>query len=105
MEEEIMNIKLDNQETQIEDSALVYRPVSSEKRNFIDSIIDEAKKTKNINIRISEYDLNRLRDKSASEGLPYQTLIASILHKYVTNQLVEEQTILKSIQMLKATQG
>ena len=105
MEEEIMNIQLDNQETQIEDSALSYRPVSSEKRNFIDSIIDEAKKTKNINIRISEYDLNRLRDKSASEGLPYQTLIASILHKYVTNQLVEEQTILKSIQMLKATQG
>ncbi len=105
MEEEIMNINLDNQETQIEDSALLYRPVSSEKRNFIDSIIDEAKKTKNINIRISEYDLDRLRDKSAAEGLPYQTLIASILHKYVTNQLVDEQVILKSIQMLKATQG
>ena len=105
MEEEIMNIKLDNQETQIEDSALLYRPVSSEKRNFIDSLIDEAKKTKNINIRISEYDLDRLRDKSAAEGLPYQTLIASILHIYVTNQLVDEQVILKSIQMLNATQG
>ena len=100
-----MNTRLDALESQIEDSASSYKPISSEKRNLIDSIIDEARKTKNINIRISEYDLDRLRDKSVSEGLPYQTLIASILHKYVTNQLVEEQTIVKSIQMLKATQG
>jgi predicted DNA binding CopG/RHH family protein len=35
-----------------------------------------------INIRISETDLQQIKQKAAHEGLPYQTLIASILHKY-----------------------
>ena len=35
-----------------------------------------------INIRISSSDLKRIKQKAAYEGLPYQTLIASVLHKY-----------------------
>lgn len=35
-----------------------------------------------INIRISEVDLDHIKQKAAYEGLPYQTLIASILHKF-----------------------
>lgn len=35
----------------------------------------------NINIRLSEQDLFRLKVKAAEEGLPYQTYIASLLHK------------------------
>lgn len=42
-------------------------------------------KNKNINLRISEKDLSKLKAKAVEEGLPYQTLAASILHKY-TNQ-------------------
>jgi predicted DNA binding CopG/RHH family protein len=38
-------------------------------------------KTKNINIRLTERDLHRLKVKAAKEGLPYQTLASSILHK------------------------
>jgi predicted DNA binding CopG/RHH family protein len=38
-------------------------------------------KTKNINIRISERDLYRLKAKAVEEGIPYQTLASSILHK------------------------
>jgi predicted DNA binding CopG/RHH family protein len=38
-------------------------------------------KTMNINIRLSERDVYRLKAKAAKEGLPYQTLAASILHK------------------------
>lgn len=38
-------------------------------------------KTTNINIRLSERDVYRLKAKAAQEGLPYQTLAASILHK------------------------
>jgi len=38
-------------------------------------------KNKNINIRIAEYDLIRLKARAMEEGLPYQTYIASILHK------------------------
>ena len=38
-------------------------------------------KTSNINIRLSERDVYKLKAKAAREGLPYQTLAASILHK------------------------
>ncbi len=38
-------------------------------------------KKKNINIRISEHDLVRLKARAMEEGLPYQTYIASVLHK------------------------
>ena len=75
--------------------------ISKDKKNRINSLIDEARKTKNINIRISEYDLEKLREKSAKEGLPYQTLISSIIHKYVSDQLVDEKDIIKSVQLLR----
>jgi len=38
-------------------------------------------KTRNINIRLSERDLYRLKSKAIEEGIPYQTLASSILHK------------------------
>ncbi len=41
-------------------------------------------KTKNINIRLSERDLYRLKSKAIEEGIPYQTLAASIIHKAST---------------------
>jgi len=44
------------------------------------------KKNKRVNIRISETDLELLQEKALIEGLPYQTLMTSILHKYVTGR-------------------
>jgi len=38
-------------------------------------------KTRNINIRLSEHDLLKLKAKAAHEGIPYQTLASSILHR------------------------
>lgn len=40
-----------------------------------------------INIRLSSSDLERIKQMAAHEGLPYQTLIASILHKYAAGHL------------------
>jgi predicted DNA binding CopG/RHH family protein len=45
------------------------------------------RKDKRVNIRISSRDLNLLKRRALSEGIPYQTLIASVLHKYVDGQL------------------
>ena len=45
------------------------------------------KKNKRVNIRISEIDLELLQERALMEGLPYQTLMASVLHKYVTGRL------------------
>ena len=44
-------------------------------------------KSARINIRISEIDLAHIKQKASFEGLPYQTLIASILHKYAAGHL------------------
>ena len=48
-------------------------------------------KDSRINIRISSRDLRMLQKKALMEGLPYQTLIASPLHKYVEGRLVEQR--------------
>lgn len=46
-------------------------------------------KNMRINIRISERDLINLKAKSLEEGIPYQSLISSVLHKYVNGKLIE----------------
>jgi hypothetical protein len=43
-----------------------------------------------VNIRLSALDLLDIQAKALEEGLPYQTLIASVLHKYVTGKLSEK---------------
>lgn len=48
-------------------------------------------KDKRVNIRISSRDLEGLQAKAAEEGVPYQTLMASVLHKFVSGRLVETQ--------------
>lgn len=49
-----------------------------------------ALKDKRVNIRLSAGDLQDIQVKALEEGMPYQTLIASVLHKYVTGRLAEQ---------------
>ncbi len=49
------------------------------------------RKDARINIRLSSKDLRGLQKKALAEGIPYQTLVASILHKYVEGRLHEDQ--------------
>ncbi|EQD74997.1 hypothetical protein B1A_04197 [mine drainage metagenome] len=46
-------------------------------------------KNKRVNIRISSRDLEDIQAKAAEEAIPYQTLMSSVLHKFVTGRLVE----------------
>ncbi len=48
------------------------------------------KKDKRVNIRISQLDLELLQERALIEGLPYQTLMSSVLHKYVTGRFAEK---------------
>ncbi len=48
-----------------------------------------ALKDRRVNIRLSSGDLTDIQVKALEEGVPYQTLIASVLHKYVTGRLTE----------------
>lgn len=49
------------------------------------------KKDARINIRLSSKDLRGLQKKALAEGIPYQTLVTSILHKYVEGRLHEDR--------------
>ena len=51
-----------------------------------------ALKDRRVNIRLSAVDLHDIQVRALEEGMPYQTLIASVLHKYVTGRL-EEKTV------------
>ena len=95
-----MKVKLDKYEREIEREAGSYRPISKKEREKLEGILDKIRKTRNINIRISEAVLEQLKRRSREEGIPYQTLISSILHKFVTDRLVDEKSIRRSLQML-----
>jgi len=47
-------------------------------------------KDQRMNIRITKNDLDKIKLKAVEEGLPYQTLVTSIIHKYVTGKLTEK---------------
>jgi predicted DNA binding CopG/RHH family protein len=48
-------------------------------------------KDKRINIRMSSKDLDQVQVIAAQEGIPYQTLVSSIIHKYVSGYLIERK--------------
>jgi len=92
---------LDTFEKSIEDNALQFVPVSPDEQAEVEAILSAVNKTRNINIRISEYDLEKVKHKSAEEGIPYQTLISSVIHKYVSGKLIDENAVLKSLELLR----
>lgn len=61
----------------------------SELKKYIDAARVTFQKDKRLNIRISTKDLLGIQKKALEEGIPYQTLAASVLHKYVTGRMVE----------------
>lgn len=63
----------------------------SEIKKYSEYAGQSAKKNRNLNIRISGRDLEKLKQIAIDEGLPYQTFIASLLHKYINGRLVEKQ--------------
>ena len=66
------------------------RNLETEKSRYQEIARYTIQKNKRINIRISERDLNRIKLKAIEEGIPYQTLISSVLHKYVSGRFLEK---------------
>jgi len=96
-----MKMILDEFEQSIEDDAEKFVPLSEDEKSEVETIINTANKTKNINIRISAFDIEKVKQRAAEEGIPYQTLISSIIHKYITGKLVDENVVLKSMELLR----
>ena len=101
--EEIMKIdKMTEEEKLIEDDIDNLRVVSKSKKDKINKIIQRARKNRAISLRIANFDLDKIKEKANNDGIPYQTLINTILHKYITNQLYEKEEIIKSIKIINA---
>ena len=49
------------------------------------------KKTKRVNLRVTERDFNRAHSRAREEGIPYQTLLSSVIHKYLSGRLTEKR--------------
>ena len=87
--------KTDTYETDIlsayEDGRLKSVATRAELAKFKSAARATAIKDRRVNIRLSTGDLQDIQAKALAEGLPYQTLIASVLHKYVTGRLSERE--------------
>ena len=64
------------------------------KKELIEKLQNAAKNTmlkdQRMNIRIAKKDLEGLKTKALEEGIPYQTLVSSVLHKYVIGKLIDQ---------------
>ena len=63
--------------------------VKEEIEKIKEIVTNKYKKRKAINIKMLESDIEALKSKALQEGIPYQTLINSVIHKYITGQLKE----------------
>ena len=90
MTEKQKNAVLDEYESEILDAFENGRltPVGS-KTDFQTIAHNTMRKNRKINIRITENDLSALQRRAAREGIPYQTLIGSVLHKFASGFLKE----------------
>ena len=84
--------KLDPEEQEIfdafESGKLVRSPDFIEQKKMAKiAAANYFKKSERINIRLTAHDLARLKSVAAQEGIPYQTLISSVLHKYAVGYL------------------
>jgi len=88
-------MKLSKQEKEIVESVergdwRSVRGVKKQIKRYQDYAKATVRKDKRVNIRMSEKDLIHLQKKAVEEGLPYQTLISSVLHRYVNGRLVDK---------------
>ena len=65
------------------------RNVAEQKIRYSKYAKDTMLKKKKINIELSEKDLTNLKAKSLEEGIPYQSLVSSVIHKFLSGKLVE----------------
>lgn len=94
-------------ESEIENGA--WTPVADKEIDRLRSeMVDAAQnrsKDARVNLRLNPEDVEKIRVKAGREGIPYQTLIGSILHKYATDQLIEEKAIEAVVRKLKKAAG
>jgi len=92
-----MKTKLTKEEKEILDSFekgewVPVTNLANRKKELVQYARNTLRKDKRLNIRISERDLLELQRKAVKEGLPYQTYVSSIIHKFINGTLFEGTT-------------
>jgi predicted DNA binding CopG/RHH family protein len=95
-------IELDAYEQSIEDMADSFVPASPKTQAKFDAIIERARKNKSISLRLSAYDLEKVKERAKESGLPYQTLISMVVHKYITDQFWDKNEVKKTLQIYRS---
>jgi len=85
------HIMLDKEEEQIlkdfeEGKYVRIKDFEQEKKRLQEIARNTLDKKKNINIRLSEKDLHKIKVKAAEDGIPYQTLVGSVLHRFANKE-------------------
>ena len=93
-----MKVKLDKNEkdilTSFENDEWIEVPnMTNEIKKHINYAKASLRKDKRVNIRISQKDLESIQRKAIEEGIPYQTLISSLIHKFVSGNLIDKNNI------------
>lgn len=89
---DIRNIQLDDEEKEVLHAfeSGKYKIANNAKEQIVKAKAaakNSLRKDKHVNLRLSSIDLEHIKQRAAHEGLPYQTLMASILHKYAAGHL------------------
>lgn len=61
-----------------------------ERKRYMEYAKATFQKNKRVNIRMSEKDLHSIQARALEEGIPYQTLMSSVIHKFVNGRLIEK---------------
>ena len=102
-------MKLDAYETDIlnafESGKMRSVATKAELAKFREAARATAIKDRRVNIRLSSGDLADIQVRALEEGMPYQTLIASVLHKYVSGRLVEPAQMTPNPSLKRSANG
>lgn len=92
--QDVFNVKLDHEEQELLQSVErgEWKSVKNAKEEAAfakEAAANSLRKDERITLRLSSIDLDRLKQKAAYKGLPYQTFIASVLHEYAAGHFIE----------------
>ncbi len=92
-----MKLKLDPEEKELLESLdrgewKTIPNFAKEKKKYQLAARNTFSKIKRVNLRLTQYDFEKAHVKALEEGIPYQTLLSSVIHKYLVGRLVEKGT-------------
>lgn len=69
------------------DDLVLHDPTPALLASFAEAAENTLRKSRRINIRLSDHDLSGIQRKAAEQGIPYQSLISALIHQFVEGQL------------------